>query len=197
MKTNERGFTMVELMVTMVISLFGSMALLALHVSIAQGTNSTAVTQEAINIGNQTVEELRTLRPTDMMLKLTGNSASVRARIASSRRFTAATKRRSRRRTRSGRGHFDTTPRRKSSNLPSRGSLRSRYSPSPSSTPRRLNNTAALDIETAQEELAYAPIPLACEWFVAMLEADMHVRAEPFGPDPAIEVKIEQEYAIQ
>ena len=76
-KTAQRGFTMVELMVTMVVSLFGIMALLALHVSIAQGTNQASVTQEAINVGNQTIEELRTLRPTDMMLKLTGNAASV------------------------------------------------------------------------------------------------------------------------
>lgn len=77
MRTKQQGFTMVELMVTMVISLFGIMALLALHVSIAQGTNQASVTQEAINVGNQTVEELRTLRPSDMMLKLTGNASSV------------------------------------------------------------------------------------------------------------------------
>jgi Tfp pilus assembly protein PilV len=65
-----------ELMVTMVVSLFGIMALMALHVSIAQGTNATSVTQEAISIGNATLEDLRTLRSTDMMAKITGNATS-------------------------------------------------------------------------------------------------------------------------
>jgi Tfp pilus assembly protein PilV len=68
---------MMELMVAMVISIFGIMALLALHVSLAQGTNTAAVSTEAVTIGNETLEDLRTLRATDMMAKLTGDSATV------------------------------------------------------------------------------------------------------------------------
>ena len=76
-RTSQRGFTLMELLVTMVITIFGIMALMALHVSIAQGTNGAAVAQEAITVGNETLEDLRGLRPTDMMARLTGNPASV------------------------------------------------------------------------------------------------------------------------
>lgn len=76
-RRGQRGFTLVELLIAMVVTIFGVMAMMALHVSLAQGTNTATVTQEAVVFGNQTIEELRGKRATDMMQALTGSSTNI------------------------------------------------------------------------------------------------------------------------
>ena len=75
--SRQRGFTLLELLVTLTITTIGLVGLLSLHVSLTRGNELSARAQEGAVIANQTVENLRSQRPADMMTTLTGNPASV------------------------------------------------------------------------------------------------------------------------
>jgi prepilin-type N-terminal cleavage/methylation domain-containing protein len=71
----QRGFTLVELLVTMVISVFALMGLLALHGSLSQSTTRSGQFQEAVAVGSNVLETLRKVRPGDLSTRVTGSSA--------------------------------------------------------------------------------------------------------------------------
>ena len=75
-RKSQRGFTLMELLITMVITIFGLMGVMALHISLTQGNDTVNRTQEAVAIGSQALETLREMRPTDMAKALTGSSTA-------------------------------------------------------------------------------------------------------------------------
>ena len=79
MKKNrtQRGFTLMELLIAMVVTVFGLMGIMALHISLTQGTDTVSRSQEAIAIGGQVTESLRSQRGTDMAKTLTGSSTAL------------------------------------------------------------------------------------------------------------------------
>ncbi len=72
-----RGFTLLELMITIVVTLFSLMGLLGLHLTLARGNDSASRSAEAIAVGQREMESLRKERSTDMMNTLTGSPTSV------------------------------------------------------------------------------------------------------------------------
>jgi Tfp pilus assembly protein PilV len=68
---------MVELMVTLVITTFGLMGLVALNTTFSRGGQSMNQTQEAVAIGKRVIEDLRSKRTADVVADLTGSSTSV------------------------------------------------------------------------------------------------------------------------
>lgn len=72
----QRGFTMVELMVTLVISVFMLMGMLGLNVVFSRGTVSANQTQEAVVVGQRVIEELRSRRTSDFLTAVGGNASS-------------------------------------------------------------------------------------------------------------------------
>ncbi len=65
--------TMVELLVTLAITVFGFGALLASNKVLSGGTASTGRAQEAVAVGMQTLEALRARRVRDLTTELTGS----------------------------------------------------------------------------------------------------------------------------
>jgi prepilin-type N-terminal cleavage/methylation domain-containing protein len=76
-RRQQSGFTMVELLVTLVVTVFGLMGAMALHASLARGNENAGRTNEATAVGTQLVESLRGARSTDMMKTLTGASTTL------------------------------------------------------------------------------------------------------------------------
>ena len=72
----QRGFTMLELLVTLLISVFALLGILALHNSLSNGTTRAGQTQEAVVVGAQVIEELRGKRPGDLSVAVTGSTTS-------------------------------------------------------------------------------------------------------------------------
>ena len=66
-----------ELLVTLIVTAFGLMGVMALHLSMTSGGENAGRNAEAVAVGTQIVESLRAQRPTDMMQTLTGSSVSV------------------------------------------------------------------------------------------------------------------------
>lgn len=75
-RRREGGFTLIELLVTLAVSMFGLMGLLAMNTTFSRGTTSAAETQEAVTIGQRTMEELRSKRTDDLATALTGSATS-------------------------------------------------------------------------------------------------------------------------
>jgi len=73
----QRGFTLLELMITLAVTTIGLVGLLSLHLSIARGNDNASRASEAQQLANQTLESLRAQRTSDMMMTLTGSSTSV------------------------------------------------------------------------------------------------------------------------
>jgi prepilin-type N-terminal cleavage/methylation domain-containing protein len=73
-RKSQRGFTLLELMLTLTVTTIGLIGLLSLHLSIARGNEGANRGAEASQIANATIEQLRAARVTDMMFQLTGNS---------------------------------------------------------------------------------------------------------------------------
>jgi prepilin-type N-terminal cleavage/methylation domain-containing protein len=72
----EAGFTLLELLVAMAITIFGLMGLMAGHLSLSSASDRATETEEAVTLGQQLVEELRAQRVGDLMKSLTGSSTS-------------------------------------------------------------------------------------------------------------------------
>lgn len=75
--SRQRGFTLLELLITLAITTIGLIGLLSLHVSVARGNDGASRAAEATQIANATIESLRARRLPDMMNALTGSSTSV------------------------------------------------------------------------------------------------------------------------
>ena len=76
MKRKQRGFTLLELLLTLTVTTIGLIGLLSLHLSIARGNDLASRSAEAASIGNATLEQLRSARIPDMMQLLTGSPTS-------------------------------------------------------------------------------------------------------------------------
>jgi type IV pilus assembly protein PilV len=76
-RNRERGFTLLELLVTLIVTTIGLVGLLSLHVSLTRGNEGQGRSAEAVVIANQTVENLRSMTPAAMMVELTGSATSV------------------------------------------------------------------------------------------------------------------------
>lgn len=75
-RRHQRGFTMVELMITLVVSMFGVMGLVGLNATFSRSSQSMNQTQEAVAVGKQVIEDLRAKRTADLVVALTGSTAS-------------------------------------------------------------------------------------------------------------------------
>jgi prepilin-type N-terminal cleavage/methylation domain-containing protein len=72
-----RGFTLLELLITLSVTTIGLIGLLALHLSIARGNNGANRAAEAEQITATALEDLRAQSPRTMMKTLTGNPLAV------------------------------------------------------------------------------------------------------------------------
>ncbi len=72
----QRGFTLLELLITLGVTTIGLVGLLSLHLSIARGNDGASRFSEATQVGNATLESLRSQKITDMLITLTGSAAS-------------------------------------------------------------------------------------------------------------------------
>jgi prepilin-type N-terminal cleavage/methylation domain-containing protein len=68
-----RGFTLLELLITLGVTTIGLVGLLALHLSIVRGNDGADRSAEAQQVGATTLESLRAQRVSDMMTTLTGD----------------------------------------------------------------------------------------------------------------------------
>ncbi|MEJ7601831.1 MAG: prepilin-type N-terminal cleavage/methylation domain-containing protein [Kofleriaceae bacterium] len=73
----QRGFTLLELLITLAVTTIGLVGLLSLHLSIARGNDNASRASEAQQLANQTLESLRAQRTAEMMTTLTGSPATV------------------------------------------------------------------------------------------------------------------------
>lgn len=76
MRSGERGFTMMELMVTLVISVFGLLGVLGMHATLSRGVSANDQTQEAIAFGSRTLETLRAMRVDDMVSSISSTATT-------------------------------------------------------------------------------------------------------------------------
>lgn len=67
-RRDQRGFTLLELLVTMAIAIVGLTALMALFVVTARGNAGGARSGEAVSIAEATVEEVRAMSVDDMLV---------------------------------------------------------------------------------------------------------------------------------
>ena len=76
--SGQRGFTLLELLITLSITTIGLIGLLSLHLSITRGNDGASRAAEAQQITASTLEALRGLRIAngDLMRTLTGNPAA-------------------------------------------------------------------------------------------------------------------------
>jgi prepilin-type N-terminal cleavage/methylation domain-containing protein len=73
-RRRERGFTLLELLMTLSVTTIGLVGLLSLHLSIVRGNEGAGRAAEATQIGHATLELLRSTRLAgDMIEQLTGN----------------------------------------------------------------------------------------------------------------------------
>ena len=75
-RRGQRGFTLMELLVTLGITVFGLIGILAAHKSLSAGTGATGQAQEAIAVGTQVMESLRNHRPSELPIAVTGGAAN-------------------------------------------------------------------------------------------------------------------------
>jgi prepilin-type N-terminal cleavage/methylation domain-containing protein len=76
-RQSQRGFTLLELMLTLTVTTIGLIGLLSLHLSIARGNDAANRSAEASQIANGTIEQLRAARITDMLTELGLSAGSV------------------------------------------------------------------------------------------------------------------------
>ena len=73
-RRSQGGFTMIELLITLVVTVFGLMGAMALHASLTRGNETAGRTAEATAVGTQVFEQLRGAGATDMMTMLCGTA---------------------------------------------------------------------------------------------------------------------------
>jgi prepilin-type N-terminal cleavage/methylation domain-containing protein len=76
-RRSQRGFTLLELLITLSVTTIGLIGLLSLHLSVARGNDGASRSAEAQQIGAGIIEGLRAQSATGMMATLTGNAATV------------------------------------------------------------------------------------------------------------------------
>lgn len=72
----QAGFTMVELMITLAVTMFGLMGLIALNTTFSRSSQTMNRSQEGVAVGKQVIEELRAKRTAELVTALTGTVAA-------------------------------------------------------------------------------------------------------------------------
>jgi prepilin-type N-terminal cleavage/methylation domain-containing protein len=75
-KCSQRGFTLLELLITLSVTTIGLIGLLSLHLSVARGNDGASRSAEAQQFGAGVLEGLRSQSATGMMNTLTGSSTT-------------------------------------------------------------------------------------------------------------------------
>lgn len=73
----QRGFTLLELLITLSVTTIGLIGLLALHLSISRGNDGASRSAEAQQIGTAELEALRAQNYNTLMTTLTGSPTTV------------------------------------------------------------------------------------------------------------------------
>lgn len=66
----ERGFTLLELLITLAITTIGMVGVMTLHLSVSRGNDGAARTNEAMTVATETVEWLRSMAFDDLQAEL-------------------------------------------------------------------------------------------------------------------------------
>jgi prepilin-type N-terminal cleavage/methylation domain-containing protein len=72
-RRGQGGFTLLELLITMAVTVIGLMGLMSLHLTTTRGNDIAGRSGEGVNIAQQTLEDLRARSYKDMVEVLTGN----------------------------------------------------------------------------------------------------------------------------
>jgi Tfp pilus assembly protein PilV len=72
-RRGERGFTLLEVLMTLGVTTIGLIGLMALHFSVAQGNDAASRSADAAQVANSTLDSLRAMRRQAMVQQLTGN----------------------------------------------------------------------------------------------------------------------------
>jgi len=75
-RRRQAGFTMIELLITLAVTMFGLMGLVGLNSTFSHSSQTMNQTQEAVAVGKSVLEELRSKRTGDLVTTLTGSTAS-------------------------------------------------------------------------------------------------------------------------
>ncbi len=75
-RRRQGGFTLMELMVALVVTMFALMGLVALNTTFSQGSAALNQSQEAVSVGKLVLEELRGKRTAELLTELTGSTAA-------------------------------------------------------------------------------------------------------------------------
>jgi len=67
------GFTLMELLITMAVTIIGLMGLMSLHITTSRGNDVAGRSGEAVSVAQQTIEDLRSRAYKDMIDVLTGS----------------------------------------------------------------------------------------------------------------------------
>jgi prepilin-type N-terminal cleavage/methylation domain-containing protein len=78
----QRGFTLLELLITLSVTTIGLIGLLSLHLSVTRGNDGASRSADGQQIGVSEIETLRALSLPNMMTALTGSRGSGRSRGA-------------------------------------------------------------------------------------------------------------------
>jgi prepilin-type N-terminal cleavage/methylation domain-containing protein len=76
-RRSQRGFTLLELLITLSVTTIGLIGLLALHLSIVRGNDGASRAAEAEQITASTLESLRAQSPQTLMQTLNGNPLAI------------------------------------------------------------------------------------------------------------------------
>jgi prepilin-type N-terminal cleavage/methylation domain-containing protein len=72
-RRGQGGFTLLELLITMAVTVIGLMGLMSLHLTTTRGNDIASRSGEGVTIAQQTLEDLRARAFKDMVEALTGN----------------------------------------------------------------------------------------------------------------------------
>jgi prepilin-type N-terminal cleavage/methylation domain-containing protein len=72
-RRDQGGFTLLELLITMAVTVIGLMGLMSLHLTTTRGNDIASRSGEGVTIAQQTLEDLRARAFKDMVEALTGN----------------------------------------------------------------------------------------------------------------------------
>jgi prepilin-type N-terminal cleavage/methylation domain-containing protein len=81
-RRDQRGFTLLELLITLSVTTIGLVGLLSLHLSVARGNDGASRAAEAQQLCATELEKLRSQSATEMMTTLTGSAGAVPPAIA-------------------------------------------------------------------------------------------------------------------
>jgi len=74
--SHQAGFTLMELLISLAVTMFALTALVALNMTFSQGSAAVNQSQEAVSVGKLVLEELRGKRTGDLLTALTGSTSS-------------------------------------------------------------------------------------------------------------------------